>query len=230
MKIYANLKANLTRKSTKEYFETLNKNAENTTHEILVFPSSSSLQEKTYKNLKQGVQNFYPVENGSYTGEIALEQIHEFKIQDILIGHSERRMLLFENYDLIIKKFNFAKENDLNICFCIGESLAIRQKGEIKLKDFLNSQLDGIDLDYKKLSIAYEPVWAIGTGIVADENDIKQVLSFLKQKTNAPLLYGGSVNKSNIKSISKIKHCSGVLIGSASWKVEKFLDLIKEVS
>ncbi|EOJ1475048.1 triose-phosphate isomerase, partial [Campylobacter jejuni] len=109
--------------------------------------------------------------------------------------------------------------------FCIGEDLKLKNSNQTL--DFLKKQLEVIDLDYKNLIIAYEPIYSIGSGVSAKKEDIAKVLEFLSSLTQAPLLYGGSVNEDNIKDILNIKHCSGVLIGSAALKAENFIKLIK---
>ena len=93
--------------------------------------------------------------------------------------------------------------------------------------EYLWREFDGIDISYDKLIVAYEPIWAIGTGASAKKEDIEQILSSLRVKIEAPLLYGGSVKSSNIKEIAGIKDCDGVLVGSASLKVENFCEIIK---
>lgn len=218
----ANLKCNHTRSSFKLYANALNKTLENKNDEIIVFPPSIAFLEDECKFI-QGAQNFYPCINGAFTGEIGKMHLDEFGIKCVLIGHSERRALGDEN--LIKTKFDFAKEQNYKIIFCIGEDL--ETKNQNKTLEFLEKQLKIIDLDYENLIIAYEPIYSIGSGVSAVVEDISKVLEFISTLSKAPLLYGGSVNENNIKEILAINHCGGVLIGSAALKVENFIKLIK---
>ncbi|EPF0409899.1 TPA: triose-phosphate isomerase [Campylobacter coli] len=218
----ANLKCNHTRASFKIYAEILNKTMGAKCDDIIVFPPSIAFLENEL-NFIQGAQNFYPCVNGAFTGELGKEHLDEFGIKCVLIGHSERRALGDEN--LIKTKFDFAKEHAYKIVFCIGEDLKLKNSNQTL--DFLKKQLEVIDLDYKNLIIAYEPIYSIGSGVSAKKEDIAKVLEFVSSLTQAPLLYGGSVNGDNIKDILNIKHCSGVLVGSAALKAENFIKLIK---
>ncbi|MFQ6342719.1 triose-phosphate isomerase [Campylobacter sp. VTCC 70190] len=218
----ANLKCNHTRASFKNYAEILNETLGAKSEDIIVFPPSVAFLEDE-NNFIQGTQNFYPCFNGAFTGELGREHLDEFGIKCVLIGHSERRVLGDE--ELIKAKFAFAKEQAYKIIFCIGENLDTKNSNQTL--QFLKQQLDGLDLDYEKLIIAYEPIYSIGTGVSADNKDIAKVLEYLATLTKAPLLYGGSVNENNIKEILSVKHCGGVLIGSAALKVENFIKLIK---
>ncbi|MBZ8185668.1 triose-phosphate isomerase [Campylobacter coli] len=218
----ANLKCNHTRASFKIYAEILNKTMGAKCDDIIVFPPSVAFLENEL-NFIQGAQNFYPCVNGAFTGELGKEHLDEFGIKCVLIGHSERRALGDEN--LIKAKFDFAKEHAYKIVFCIGEDLKLKNSNQTL--DFLKKQLEVIDLDYKNLIIAYEPIYSIGSGVSAKKEDIAKVLEFVSSLTQAPLLYGGSVNGDNIKDILNIKHCSGVLVGSAALKAENFIKLIK---
>ncbi len=225
----SNFKTNNTRAYTKEYMKVLGNfvKEKDIKDDIFVFPTATSLDSfELPKNIKIGVQNAYPVKNGSYTGEIGLEQIEEFCIDTVLIGHSERRVILKESQELIAKKFNYFKEQNFTIVYCIGEPEEIRNEGLSSAMAYLWDEFDGIDLSYEKLIVAYEPIWAIGTGVSAKRDDIDEVLSGLRKKVKSPLLYGGSVKASNIKEILSIEDCDGVLIGSASWKVESFCEII----
>lgn len=218
----ANLKCNHTRASFELYLKALNEALKDKDENVFVFPPSVALSQKE-SLFTQGVQNFYPCINGAFTGEIGKEHLDEFGIKCVLIGHSERR--IFEDEVLIKAKFDFAKEHQYKIFLCIGEDLKTKQDNQTK--DFLKKQLENLDLTYENLVIAYEPIYSIGTGLSAKNEDIEEVLAFLRTLTKAPLLYGGSVNENNIKEITKIKNCGGVLIGSAALKVENFIKMIK---
>ena len=221
----ANLKCNHTRNSFKAYASELDGflTKEKIKDEILVFPPSTAFLQGEFA-FTQGAQNFYPAANGAFTGEIGSEHLAEFGIECVLLGHSERRVLLGESDDLVQKKFDFAKANAYKIVLCVGENLDTKNGG--KTKDFLSKQLAKLDLSYDKLIIAYEPIYSIGTGVSADPRDIAEILSFLASKSGAKCLYGGSVNESNIREILNLGHCSGVLIGSAALEAKKFINLI----
>ena len=226
MKFLANLKCNHTRASFREYAKILDENL-SANDDVSVFAPASAFDEKRHL-FRLGAQNFYPCENGAFTGEIGKAMLDEFDIKDVLIGHSERREILNESEEFLRAKFDFAAKNGWNVIYCIGENLSTNESGATK--EFLSRQLENIDLDYKNLVIAYEPIWAIGTGKSASIEQIDEVLSFLKTKANVPLLYGGSVNAANIADIAGIKRCHGVLVGTASWDANNFLNLIRVVS
>ena len=223
MIIASNFKMNHTRKSTLDFLDKLS-NIQ-TSHTIRVYPPATALCE----NEIVGAQNAYPEIKGSFTGEIGLEQLKEFNIDKILIGHSERRNILNESDEFIAKKFQFFKENNFEIIYCIGESLEIRQKGIDEVIKFLESQIKNIDLDYEKLIIAYEPIWAIGTGVSASIEEINETHNRLREFIKAPLLYGGSVKLENIAEITSLENVNGVLVGTASWDVDNFIEMIKKV-
>ncbi|MBF0902418.1 MAG: triose-phosphate isomerase [Campylobacter concisus] len=226
MKFLANLKCNHTRESFREYAKILDENL-SANDDVSVFAPASAFDEKKHI-FRLGAQNFYPCESGAFTGEIGKAMLDEFGIKDVLIGHSERREILNESEEFLRAKFDFAAKNGWNVIYCIGENLSTNESGATK--EFLSRQLENINLDYKNLVIAYEPIWAIGTGKSASIEQIDEVLSFLKTKANVPLLYGGSVNAANITDIAGIKSCDGVLVGTASWDANNFLGLIGAAS
>jgi triosephosphate isomerase len=223
----ANFKMNHTRATTKAYLETLAQKLVSKRGEdrVLIFPPATALD--VYSgDFTVGAQNAYMAEKGAYTGEIGLEQLEEFGIKTILIGHSERRDILGESQELIAKKFSYFKTQGFEIVYCIGEVLEIREKGEEAVMSHLLSQFEGIDLSYEKLIIAYEPIWAIGTGRSATTEEISSTHTSLKKHFDRPLLYGGSVKPANIKEITAIESVDGVLVGSASLDVESFSEMI----
>ena len=226
MKIIAsNFKTNHTRKSTKDFIENINNflKDENITNEVYIFPTSTALDEfDTVANLCIGTQNAYFAKNGSFTGEIGTEQLDEFGIKTILIGHSERRHILGEDQKTIALKYNYYKSLGYKIIYCIGEPLEVKEAGVTETLGYIWEQFDGIDLDYDNLILAYEPVWAIGTGVSATVDDIATIHKKIKKKIQKPLLYGGSVKPTNIEEILNIPNVDGTLIGTASWDIEQF--------
>ncbi|MDN5125783.1 triose-phosphate isomerase [Aliarcobacter butzleri] len=228
--IASNFKTNHTRKSTTLFVNEVNNFLEKNkiSNEVYIFPTSTSLDHfETVPNLMIGVQNAYPTTNGSFTGEIGTFQLNEFEIKTILIGHSERRHILGETQETITKKYEFYKNLGYKIIYCIGEPLEIKKQGIEKTLEYIYEQFIGIDVNYSNLILAYEPVWAIGTGVTATIDDIKNVHNAIKDKINKPLLYGGSVKVENVREICQIENVDGALIGTASWKVEDFIEILE---
>jgi len=234
MKIIAsNFKTNHTRKSTKEFIIDVNTllKDENINNDVYVFPTATSLDNfNTVDNLTVGVQNAYYTNSGSFTGEIGTEQLNEFDIKTILIGHSERRHVLGESQKDIALKFNYYKALGYKIIYCVGEPLEVKEQGLTETLGYVLEQFDGIDLEYSNMIIAYEPVWAIGTGVSATNEDIERIHKKLKKKLQKPLLYGGSVKLANISEILDIPNVDGALIGTASWNSDDFKEIIKIAS
>jgi triosephosphate isomerase len=227
--IAANFKTNHTRKSSAKYISLLSQYLKtNSTAQVYVFPSYTALDEyETLANLTIGAQNAYPTQKGSITGEIGVVHLEEFNIKTILIGHSERRHILGETQKSIAQKFEYFKNLGYKIIYCIGEPLEVKEQGLEATLRFLHAQFEGIDLEYENCIIAYEPVWAIGTGKSATIEDIQAVHDAIKQTIKQPLLYGGSVNLGNIEKICALNNVDGALIGSASLEVEDFIKMIE---
>jgi len=229
MIIASNFKTNHTRKLTKDFITTVNKSlTTNTKSEVYIFPSSTALDTyETQDNLIIGTQNAYPIQSGSFTGEIGSAQLDEFDIKTILIGHSERRHILKESQESIVNKYKFYMNLGFTIIYCIGEPLKIKEQGVDKILEYLYDQLEGIDTSYENLILAYEPVWAIGTGVTATIEDINNIHDVIKEKIDKPLLYGGSVKLSNVEEICSLKNVDGALIGTASWNKDDFIKIIE---
>jgi len=190
----------------------------------------------TNKSVAVAAQNCYSVGKGAFTGETAPEMLKDLDIDWVILGHSERRHVFGESDELIGAKVKHALEVGLNIIPCIGEKLEEREAG--KTEEVVFNQMkfiaDNVS-DWSKVVIAYEPVWAIGTGKVAtpeQAQDIHQKLrQWIKEKVSAEvaekvqILYGGSVNGKNCKELAKKEDIDGFLVGGASLKPE-FSDII----
>ena len=227
MIIAANLKTNLTRKATARYIDEVQSyiDANNISQEVLVFPAMTSLDSFS-TSLIVGAQNAYATKNGAFTGEVGSEQLDEFNIKTILIGHSERRHILGETQEQLVAKFNYYKNLGFKILYCVGEPLERRQASKEEMMQYISTQYEGIDTEYENLIIAYEPVWAIGTGLTPTLEDIADVHKELKAKSKAPLLYGGSVKVNNVKEILAVANVDGILVGSAALYSEHFCAMI----
>lgn len=225
--VAANFKTNLSRKDTKSYLDSLDTKLLPSDN-IYIFPSPVSLCENSFRHLKIGTQNAYPILSGAFTGEIGLNSLKELGITTILIGHSERRNILGESQELCAKKFDFFAKEGFEIIYCIGEDLSVRDKGFEEVKRFIKSEFENIPTSYNKLIIAYEPIWAIGTGRSANIDHIQQTHQFIKEISSAPLLYGGSVNEKNVAEILDIDEVDGVLVGSASLDIDNFCEIIQK--
>ncbi|MDD2828246.1 MAG: triose-phosphate isomerase [Sulfuricurvum sp.] len=231
MILCANFKANKTRQETRAYMAVVESfvSANAIEDTIMVFPPFTAL-EHISRNVLIGVQNGYPAANGAFTGEITLEQLEEFEIKTILIGHSERRHILGETQEQIAAKFRFFAQQGFAIVYCVGEPLEVREYGYDVLMEYINAQFVGIDLNYPDLIVAYEPVWAIGTGLTASNREIEEVHNALRQTISAPLLYGGSVKVDNAGDIMALANVDGVLVGSASLSANDFCTMIAQAT
>ncbi|AFI05091.1 triosephosphate isomerase [Helicobacter cetorum MIT 99-5656] len=225
----ANFKSAMPIFKSHAYLEELEKNLKPQHFDrVFVFPDFLGLLPNAFLHFTLGAQNAYPKDSGAFTGEITSKHLEELKISTLLIGHSERRALLNESSKILKEKFDFFKDKNFKIVYCIGEDLQTREKGLGAVKEFLNKQLEIVDTNYQNLIVAYEPIWAIGTGRSASVEDIYLTHNFLKQNLNpkTPLLYGGSVNISNAQEILDIDSVDGLLIGSASLELENFKTII----
>ncbi|WP_197271587.1 triose-phosphate isomerase [Helicobacter ailurogastricus] len=212
------------------YLEHLEKNLPKELAPFLtLFPPLLELGACKSSRVALGAQNAYPAKQGAFTGEITLQALQDRGIQSILIGHSERRLLLGEDPKCCLAKFEFFKDQGFQIVFCIGEPLATRDLGASAVLDHLLDQVEGLDLNYPKLILAYEPIWAIGTGVSAQIADIASTIGGLKTSLKAPVrvVYGGSVQVDNADAILSLKEVDGVLIGKACLDPQALLDIIR---
>lgn len=227
--IAANLKSNLTQKESLSYLHDLSGKlackSSCGAHDssVVVFPSF--LFPNEYEGMELGAQNCYPALSGAWTGEMTLIHLRECNIKTILIGHSERRAL-GEGDKLLREKFNFFAKEGLNIFYCFGEGMEVRDTG--KVSEFLSKQLDIVDLSYPNLTLAYEPVWAIGSNHSINITELNEVVELIKSKGEMPLIYGGSVGLNNASMLANV--CDGLLIGSASLNVDNFIKIINHTN
>ncbi|WP_297280664.1 triose-phosphate isomerase [uncultured Anaerococcus sp.] len=190
-------------------------------------------------DIKFGGENMYYEESGAFTGEISPLMLKDVGADYVILGHSERRDIFGEDDELINKKVLSAFEHDLVPIFCCGESLEEREanKQEEKVKAQLTADLEGVsEADIKKLIIAYEPIWAIGTGKTASAEDaeamckyIRDLVADLYSKEAAEAVriqYGGSVKPANVKELMAKENIDGALVGGASLKAEDFAALV----
>ncbi len=241
--IIANFKLNGNKKFIKKYILKINKEINNDKYEISIAPPIPYLymtEQLIKKNKKINLtsQNIDINKIGSYTGNISGKMLKDIKVKYVIIGHSERKIYHLENNDLIFKKILITKETKLIPIICIGENINEYNKNIgintcIKqIKFFINEK--NINL-FNKSILAYEPIWAIGTGKNANTKYIKNMnknirnyLNTLDKKiTNTiRIVYGGSVNINNFKEIIKINNVDGLLIGKESLNIDNFIKII----
>jgi triosephosphate isomerase len=237
--IGGNFKMNGTLSSTKEIVNNLNNAKLDSNVEVVIAPPALYLlptREHLRKGLEVAAQNVYDKPNGAFTGEISASQLKDSGITWTILGHSERRTILGETDEIVANKTKAALDADLSVILCCGESLEEREAGttvEVVTKQ-LKVVADKVQ-DWSKIVIAYEPIWAIGTGKVATTEQAQEVHAaireWLKKEVSAEaaektrILYGGSVSEKNCKELAKQADIDGFLVGGASLK-PAFVDII----
>lgn len=232
----ANWKLFKSPKETREFFAQFKEQASKATGELVFFPSAISLEAASATlngtAIKWGAQNCYSQAQGAFTGENSAQVVKELGGSYVLIGHSERRKIFGEEDTLIAEKVNFVQSLNLIPMLCIGETLEERESKKTfrVLETQLLLGLAKVDKS-KPLVIAYEPVWAIGTGKVATpeqvaetHTDVFNILKSLGLETS-PILYGGSVKPDNASGLIKQPHVDGFLVGGASLDVKSFIEI-----
>ncbi len=191
-----------------------------------------------YSKVLYGVQNLFPKESGAYTGELSYTTAKDFGAKYAILGHSERRDLFLECDMLISKKVRICVQNQITPILCIGENLILRQ-GESYKNHLMGQIKEGLERisgeELSKIIIAYEPIWAIGTGVTATPQQVEETHMFLREfliqeygsnlGSTIPLLYGGSVKPSNVKDLALAQSVSGFLIGGASLDASTFKEI-----
>ena len=191
-------------------------------------------------NISLGAQNCHQEKAGAFTGEVSAEMIHSTGARYVILGHSERREFFAESDELLARKVQFVIENGLTPIFCCGEKLASREaeEQELVVEKQITTALFGLSRDeIKEVVIAYEPVWAIGTGKTASSQQAQDMHAFIRSliatkydtetADEISILYGGSVKPANAKELFDQQDVDGGLIGGASLKSKDFVDIIK---
>ncbi|MCK8817185.1 triose-phosphate isomerase [Natroniella sulfidigena] len=191
-------------------------------------------------NIALGAENMYWKESGAYTGELSPAMIKSVGCEYVIIGHSERREIFGEDDQLLNLKLKTAFAEDLNPILCIGEKLAERESGAHfdKVEFQLEAGLSGIEAaDVKNMVLAYEPLWAIGTGETATPEQAEEIISFIREKVAkmydqktaeaVRIQYGGSVKPHNVTEIMAQPNIDGALVGGASLEAESFSQIVK---
>jgi len=234
-----NFKMNGTISGIKDIVHHLNDAKVDPNTEVVISPPALYLL-LTREHLRSGIevaaQNVFDKPNGAFTGEISVTQLKDSNITWTILGHSERRTILNESDDFIAKKTKTALDGGIGVILCCGETLEQRDAG--KTQDVVLAQLAAVSKvvqDWSKIVVAYEPVWAIGTGKVATKEQAQEVHAAIRgwiskelggdaaEKTR--IIYGGSVSEKNCKELAQEKDIDGFLVGGASLK-PAFVDII----
>lgn len=211
--------------------------------EVIIFPSSlylTALALENDSNIKIGAQNAYPKPSGAYTGEQSFSQLKAIGVTHVLIGHSERREYFAESNAFLKEKVDACLELGLTPIFCCGEALAIRENKDEK--SFVTNQIKESLFhlsaeEFSKCVLAYEPIWAIGTGLTASSEQAEEmhlcIREFIADKygnqvaESISILYGGSCNEKNAKELFACENVDGGLIGGAALKSASFSQIIQ---
>lgn len=241
--VAGNWKMNMTHDETVNLIEELKQISTNDV-DIKIAPSFTNLNKAVSllgsSEIEVVAQNVHFEERGAFTGEISIEMLKSVGVNSVIIGHSERRKYFNENDFILSKKTKMAIDNSVNIIFCIGEELSDREKQNHfeLIKNQIISGLFGLDMQQiKNVVVAYEPVWAIGTGKTAENHQIQEMHEYIRKLFNdkygsdisqqIKILYGGSVKPNNAEEIFSLKDVDGGLIGGASLNFSDFNAIVQ---
>jgi triosephosphate isomerase len=214
--------------------------------QVIVAPTyinlASAADHLQFTDIEVAAQNVHQAESGAFTGEISADMLKSVGVDIVILGHSERRAIFHETDALIASKVNTALEHDMTVIFCFGEELKDRQSKnhftvvENQLRDGL-FQIDAKDWDH--IVLAYEPVWAIGTGETASPDQVQEMHEFIRETVrkafgsdiaeDVSILYGGSVKPDNAKEIFSKPDVDGGLIGGAALKADDFVAIVTAI-
>ena len=244
--IAGNWKMNKLPNETITFFEELAPLVENTKNEVIICAPYTDLfyaiLSAQNTNIKIGAQNMHWEENGAYTGEISPQMLKSIGVEYVIIGHSERRQYFAETDETVNKKVKAAHNVGLKPIVCVGETLSQRESG--KAKEIVTNQIKSGLKDLTKNEImstivAYEPIWAIGTGKTATKEDANETIKWIREeleniygKENADkviIQYGGSVKSENAKELFEMSDIDGGLVGGASLKPDEFAKIVNAI-
>jgi len=232
--LISNFKENKTLNEVQLYEDELRKKGISNIN-VIMCPSFPFLHVFKGKSYTLGAQDVSKYQGGSYTGEVSAKQLASLNVKYVLVGHSERRLHFKEKSTDLVEKIGGSFANGIIPILCIGESK--EEHNNKKTNQILEKQLATVMNDFtreelKNLIIAYEPVWAIGTGIIPTTKEIAEIITFIKTLINnyyeldLPVIYGGSITKDNINNFLEIDNIAGFLVGGTSLEIEEFGFLI----
>ena len=244
--VAGNWKMNNDLAGTEKLISELIKQKHTSKAEIMIAPTFTNLW-AAFEALRQSeieviAQNMHFAENGAYTGEISASMLKSIGINTVILGHSERRAYFNETDELLAKKVNTALANDMTVIFCFGEELADRKAGkeEAVVASQIKNALFHLEASaFSNIILAYEPVWAIGTGETASPEQAQDMHAFIRKTlankygndvaNKVSILYGGSVKPDNAKEIFSKLDVDGGLIGGASLKAADFFAIVNAI-
>ena len=196
----------------------------NTLNKVIVALPTPYLTSFSDCNISIAAQNVSPFDSGSFTSQVSAEMLKDCGIDYCIIGHSESRNLLNETNEDIFNKYNQLSKNSIKPIICVGESMNVREDNQTS--SFITDQLNFFSSKYEDVIIAYEPIWAIGSGLIPAVSDINEVCELIKSLvTNAKILYGGSVNEKNATHLLNNSNIDGLLVGGASLDPKEFANI-----
>ena len=241
--VAGNWKMNASKESVNKLVMGILSGMSNVSSEVVIcapFPYLSQVEALiTHSQVRLGAQNLNTNMSGAFTGEVSADMIKDFGAQHVIVGHSERRSFYGETNTIVAEKVKAALDSDLIPLFCVGETLEQREAGETEsvVAAQINTVVDLVGIDaFLNIVVAYEPVWAIGTGVTASPEQAQEVHAFIRQllannnydvAQQTPILYGGSMNATNAKELIACADIDGGLIGGASLKPEDFLQICR---
>ena len=241
--VAGNWKMNASKESVNKLVMGILSGMSNVSSEVVIcapFPYLSQVEALiTHSQVRLGAQNLNTNMSGAFTGEVSADMIKDFGAQHVIVGHSERRSFYGETNTIVAEKVKAALDSGLIPLFCVGETLEQREAGETEsvVAAQINTVADLVGIDaFLNIVVAYEPVWAIGTGVTASPEQAQKAHAFIRQllannnydvAQQAPILYGGSMNAANAKELIACADIDGGLIGGASLKPEDFLQICR---